>query len=189
VDTGERALVRQAQEGDTAAFEALVNSHAPLVYNLALRTLNDPHEAEDMAQEAFLRAWQSLPRFQGNSRFSTWLYRIVTNLCYNRLPRLKAELAAVESDAEIELPDEHQAVETKLLTAERRAHLHSAIDALPESYRLLITLRHLQGMAYAEIAEVTNMPLGSVKTGIFRARRTLRDALESYEGLEHERIQ
>jgi RNA polymerase sigma-70 factor (ECF subfamily) len=189
VDTGERALIRQAQQGDTAAFEALVNIHAPLVYNLALRTLNDPHEAEDMAQETFIRAWQSLPRFLGKSRFSTWLYRIVTNLCYNRLPQLKVELAALEPAEEIELTDEHQAVEASLLTAERCAHLHSAIDALPDSGRLLITLRHLQGMAYTEIADVTDMPLGSVKTGIFRARRRLRDALESYEGSDNERIQ
>jgi RNA polymerase sigma-70 factor (ECF subfamily) len=188
VDKGERALIRQAQQGDTTAFEALVSIHAQLVYNLALRTLNDPHEAEDVAQEAFIRTWQSLPRFQSKSLFSTWLYRIVTNLCYDRLPRLKVELAALEPNAVTELPDEHRTVETRLLTAERCAYLHNAIDALPESYRLLITLRHLQGMAYAEIANVTDMPLGSVKTGIFRARRSLRDALESYERLENERI-
>lgn len=163
--------------------------YAQLVYNLALRTLNDPHEAEDVAQETFMRTWQSLPRFQSKSRFSTWLYRIVANLCYDRLPRLKAEMAALEPDPEIELPDEHQPVEMRLLTAERNAHLHNAIDALPDSYRLLITLRHLQEMAYAEIADVTGMPLGSVKTGIFRARRSLRDALEFYERLDNERIQ
>jgi RNA polymerase sigma-70 factor (ECF subfamily) len=82
-------LIARAQRGDASAFEALVNMHAKLVYNLAFRVVNDPHEAEDLAQEAFLRAWRALPRFRGQARFSIWLYRIVTNLCYNRLPHLR----------------------------------------------------------------------------------------------------
>jgi len=188
VETGEQTLIRQAQQGSTIAFEALVNKHAQLVYNLALRTLNDPQEAEDAAQEAFIRTWRSLPRFQSKSRFTTWLYRIVTNVCYDRLPQLKAELAALEPGEEMALADDQPPVETRLITAERHAVLHNAIETLPDSYRLLITLRHLQGMAYTEIAGVTGMPLGSVKTGIFRARRALRQTLESYERSEHERL-
>ena len=177
----EQALVRQAQRGNTTAFEALVTMHATLVYNLAYRTLNDAQEAEDVAQEAFVRAWQGLPRFQGKSRFSTWLYRIVMNLCYNRLPRLKRELMALDTETAVTLPDTQSAIETGLLSEEIRLALHQAIDNLPESYRLLITLRHLQEMSYAEIATVTEMPLGTVKTGIFRARRLLRKKLEEME--------
>ncbi len=177
----EQVLVRQAQQGNTAAFEALVTMHATLVYNLAFRTLNDAQEAEDVAQEAFVRVWQGLPRFRGKSRFSTWLYRIVTNLCYNRLPRLKTELMALDTETAVTLPDTQAAIETDLLSEEIKMTLHAAIDNLPESYRLLITLRHLQEMSYAEIATVTEMPLGTVKTGIFRARRLLRKKLEEME--------
>jgi RNA polymerase sigma-70 factor (ECF subfamily) len=156
--------------------------HAQLVYNLALRVVNDPHEAEDLAQEAFLRAWQGLPRFRGQARFSTWLYRIVTNLCYNRLPRLRHELMVMDMDEQtFQLSDERQAVEASLLSDELSAYLHQAIAELPESYRMLITLRHLQGMSYNEIAETTGMPLGTVKTGIFRARQLLKNAIEEYE--------
>ena len=156
--------------------------HAQYVYNLALRILRNPQDAEDLAQEAFVRAWQALPRFRAEARFSTWLYRIVTNLCYNRLPRLKRDLAALDPQEEaLQLPDERQWVEGELLTIELRDRLHAAIDELPDSYRLLITLRHLQGLSYNEITAATNMPLGTVKTGIFRARRMLRAVLEEHE--------
>jgi RNA polymerase sigma-70 factor (ECF subfamily) len=178
----EKRLVERARKGDSAAFETLVNNHARYVYNLAFRVVGDHQEAEDLSQETFIRAWRGLPRFRGQSKFSTWLYRIVTNLCYNRLPALKRQLLALDPDAEaLDLPDERQGVETGLLTRELRQHLHQAVDQLPESYRLLITLRHLQDMRYTEISQVTGLPLGTVKTGIFRARRLLRESLEAYE--------
>ena len=82
----EKQIVARAQQGDTAAFETLVDMHAKYVYNLALRVVQNPQEAEDLAQEAFLRAWRGLPAFRGQSKFSTWSYRIVTNLCYNTYP-------------------------------------------------------------------------------------------------------
>jgi RNA polymerase sigma-70 factor (ECF subfamily) len=179
--TQERQLIARAQKGDPAAFEVLVDTHAQFVYNLALRVVRDPAEAEDLSQEAFLHAWRSLPSFRGEARFSTWLYRIVTNLCYNRLPRLKKELNAITlEEGAADLPDQRQRVEPGVLTKELGDHLHAAIDALPESYRLLLALRHQQEMTYAEIAETTGMPLGTVKTGIFRARNLLREAVEAY---------
>lgn len=182
----EQALIQRAQAGDAAAFEVLLQTHAVYVYNLALRVLRQPQEAEDMAQEALLRAWQALPRFRGEARFTTWLYQIVTNLCYNRLPGLKAELLTLEVDAAaLHLPDERPAIETDLLTSELREHLHQAIATLPESYQLLITLRHLQEMSYEEISQVTGLPLGTVKTGIFRGRAHLRERLSS-EKIGHE---
>lgn len=178
----EQALIRRAQAGDAAAFEALLQTHAVYVYNLALRVLRQPQEAEDMAQEALLRAWQALPRFRGDARFTTWLYQIVTNLCYNRLPGLKAELLALEVDAAaLHLPDERPTIEADLLSTELKERLHEAIAALPESYQLLITLRHLQEMSYEEISQVTGLPLGTVKTGIFRGRAHLRERLSSLE--------
>lgn len=173
----EETLIRRAQQGDTAAFEVLVNQHAPYVYNLALRTLRDPHEAEDLAQETFIRAWRLLPGFRLQARFTSWLYRIVVNLCYNRLPGLKAELAALDPAEASDLSDERPSLEASLVTAETQARIQAALADLPESYRLLLTLRHLQGMSYAEIAETMAMPLGTVKTGIFRGRAILRETL------------
>ena len=177
----DQQLIQQAQAGETAAFAELVNRHGQMVYNLALRTLNNEHEAEDIAQETFVRAWQSLKRFRGDARFSTWLYRITTNLCFNRLPRMRNELKAVDADTAVNLVDRQEQVEGRLLSVELRNQLHEAIDNLPESYRLLITLRHLQELSYAEIADITKMPLGTVKTGIFRARRMLRETLTELE--------
>ena len=183
-DQEERTLIEKAQAGDADAFADLIEMHGTLVYNLALRTLSDVQEAEDVAQETFVRAWKALPRFRADARLSTWLYRIATNLCYGRLPRLKRELAALDPDLEIDLPDERQRVEDALVSAEMIALLNRAVNQLPESYRLLISLRHMQGLSYAEIAEVANLSLGSVKTGIYRARQQLRRMLA--EELERE---
>lgn len=176
----ERLLIQRAQRGDTVAFESLMQLHAPFVYNVALRTLNNEREAEDLTQEAFVRVWKALPKFRADSQFRTWVYRIVTNLCYTRLPKLKRDLNALDPDEDVNLPDNKQRVESGLLNRELKDRLSDAIAQLPEAYRLLITLRHVQGMSYAEIANATNMPLGTVKTGIFRARRELRKTLESY---------
>ena len=178
----EQHLITRAQRGDLSAFEALANMHTPYVYNLALRVVRDPHEAEDLTQETWLRAWRALPNYRAEARFTTWLYRIVTNLCYNRLPRLKQELTEMDTDeSALQLSDERLHVESNLLSKELQRHLHTAVANLPEHYRLLITLRHLQEMSYTDIAQTTGMPLGTVKTGIFRARQMLKTALEEYE--------
>jgi RNA polymerase sigma-70 factor (ECF subfamily) len=183
VSNDEQRLVARARQGDAASYEVLVQRHAQYAYNLALRVVGDPLEAEDLTQEAFLRAWQALPRFRSQSSFSTWLSRIVTNLCINRLPQMKKELAALDpGDEMIDLPDSGQEVEPALLSHELRQCLHQAIKELSPGQRMLISLRHLQGMSYNDISQVTGLPLGSVKTGIHRARLALRQALEAYEG-------
>ena len=181
--TNEAQLVRRAQAGETQAFAALVMEHQRFVYNLALRSLGDAQEAEDVAQEAFVRAWQALAHFRGQSRFQTWLYRIVVNLCLTRLPRLRRELAALSEPEVLDLPSESFAdPETGVELAERQAFLHRQIEALPESYRLLVMLRFQQELSYEEIAGIVDLPLGTVKTGIFRARQRLREAWHEYEG-------
>jgi RNA polymerase sigma-70 factor (ECF subfamily) len=177
VNQDEQQLVQQAQAGDTAAFAALVEMHGQFVYNLALRTLNNTQEAEDVAQETFVRAWQGLAHFRAAAQLRTWLYRITTNLCYNRLPRLKADLEALVPANAVLLPERTRPVEVEMITAELREQIYTAVDQLPETYRLLITLRHTDGYSYEEIAEITQMPLGTVKTALFRARQQLREAL------------
>jgi RNA polymerase sigma-70 factor (ECF subfamily) len=183
VDANEARIIERAQRGDREAFAILVEAHALFVYNLAYRLVADAQEAENLAQEAFLRAWRAIPGFRRQAKFSTWLYQIVTNLCYSRLPGLKQELEAMDTEqAALHLADERQAVEAGLLSDELRTYLHQAIGALPEGHRLLISLRYLKEMSYEEIVQVTGMPLGTVKTGLFRAKEKLRAALEAYEG-------
>ena len=180
----ERALIDRAQQGDHDAFAALVNEHQRYVYNLALRVLRDENEALDLAQETFVRAWSALPNFRGQSKFRTWLYCIVTNLCYNRLPGLRRSLNAL-GDAvveEIPNPDSKSGNPArKLEMQELREHLRQAVDDLDERYRLLIALRYQDELSYDEIASTLNLPLGTVKTGLFRAKERLRRALEAYE--------
>ncbi len=179
----EQELVRRAQGGEAEAFDALVGEHQQFVYNLALRAVSDPAEAEDIAQEAFVRAWLALPNFRGQAQFRTWLYRIVTNLCYNRLPRLRRELAALGADEADDRADDTPTGADPARSAEaaeQRAFLHQQIAALPQSYRMLVTLRFQQELSYEEIASVMSLPLGTVKTGLFRARAKLRDALQEY---------
>ncbi len=180
--TEEKELVRRAQQGDAEAFSMLVSEHQQFVYNLALRGLQDSHEAEDAAQDAFVRAWMALPNFRGQSQFRTWLYRIVTNVCYNRMPKLRRQMAAMGDDQVIDVPDEDSDDPADEVEAsQRRAYLHEQIDELPESYKILVTLRYQQGLSYDEIASVLSLPLGTVKTGLFRAKAQLRQALHQFE--------
>ena len=178
----EQNWLERAKAGDVEAFGALVLAHQRFVYNLAWRALGDEHEAQDAAQEAFLRVWQALPNFRGQAQFRTWLYRIVTNVCYGRLPRLRRQFAALDEMEVGEMPDERQTDPGAGLEAdEQRAFLWRQIEALPESYRVLVLLRYQQDLPYEEIASVLSLPLGTVKTGLFRARARLRQALSAFE--------
>ena len=175
----EPALLRKARLGDAQAFGALVLAHQAFAYNLALRAVQDAHEAQDITQEAFLRAWQGLPGFRGEAGFRTWLYRIVMNLCYNHSPRIRRDLAQLAHDETVEewLPGDSPDPERELVASEQRRLLQQQIDALPASYRVLVLLRYQQDLSYDEIAQVTGMPLGTVKTGLFRAHARLKAAL------------
>ena len=180
VSLSDNTLVRQAQRGDQDAFQALVIRHQRYVYNLAYRLLRDRNEAEDLAQEALLRAWRGLGSFRGEAKFTTWLYRIVTNLCYNRLPGLRREVmaAGVDDLGTLASPvDREPAAEAE--TSEQRAWLHCQIAALPRKYQLVITLFYLQEFSYQEIAQVLGVPLGTVKTHLFRARERLKQQMQA----------
>jgi RNA polymerase sigma-70 factor (ECF subfamily) len=180
----EPVLIQRAQGGDQEAFAMLVAEHQRYVYNLALRVVKDEEEALDLAQETFVRAWTALPNFRGQSQFRTWLYRIVTNLCYNRLPNLRRSLNELGDDIIAEIPETSVTFDNPahgFESRELRSYLHKAIEALDESYRLLISLRYQDELSYEEIASALNLPLGTVKTGLFRAKEKLRLALETYQ--------
>lgn len=180
----EQVLIQRAQKGDHDAFAALVDEHQRYVYHLALRVLKDENEALDLAQETFVRAWTALPNFKGQSQFRTWLYRIATNLCYNRLPNLRRSLNDLGDDVmegfpDIDSPFDNPAHEFE--TNEIRSYLHQAVEQLDDNYRLLLTMRYQNELSYQEIASTLNLPLGTVKTGIFRAKAQLRNALAVLE--------
>jgi RNA polymerase sigma-70 factor, ECF subfamily len=180
----EQAFIQRAQKGDHEAFAALVDEHQSYIYNLALRVLKDEDEAIDLTQETFVRAWTALPNFRRQSQFRTWLYRIVTNLCYNRLPNLRRSLMDLGDDMISEIPETDLTFDNPARGFESRelhSHLQRAIENLDENYRLLISLRYQNELPYEEIAGMLNLPLGTVKTGLFRAKEQLRHALETYQ--------
>ena len=175
------SLVERAQAGDTAAFEELVRRHQQFAYHVALRALGRPQDAEDVTQEAFLRAWEGLPGFRRQAQFQTWLYRIVINLCYNRRPRLRREYNSIDDGSgRFSLVDENfqRDPDEYLEGKELFNFLHDQLDLLPENYRLMMLLRFREGCSYADIADILDVPLGTVKTGIYRARERLKAAVK-----------
>lgn len=177
-------LVRKAQEGDTGAFAELVQAHQQFAYHVALRVLNNTQDAEDIVQDAFVKAWISLKSFRHDSRFRTWLYRIVMNLCYNQLPKLRKDINALDQDSiHLELIDTSLDMDPviRLEGKEALTFVQQQIKYLPDQYRIMLLLRYQQGCSYAEISEIMDVPLGTVKTGIFRARERLKNAVYQYQ--------
>lgn len=166
-------LIAAALQGRPDAFGTLVERYERAVYHLCLRTMRDPEEAADCTQEAFFKAFRSLATFKPGSRFSTWIFSIAYHACCDRLGRRKR----YSND---ELPERADSAPGPALIAEQNDQaraLRAAIDALPEKYRTVITLYHLQGRQYEEIAQVLKLPMGTVKTHLFRAKELLRKAL------------
>lgn len=171
----ESVLVDRARNGgDNAAFAELVRRHQGKVRGLLLRLTGNPTLADDLGQEVFLRAYRGLVGFEGRSRFSTWLYRIGYNVFLNHQTRSR-ELAALPHAFET-----HAAAPDNELSPGRcdlRRDLAGAITALPERYRAVVTLYYLQDVSYPEIAEILDLPLGTVKTHLHRAKKLLREQL------------
>jgi len=180
----DRLLVERVQQGDMHAFDLLVRKYQHKIVALISRYINDWSECEDVAQEAFLRAYRALGGFRGESRFYTWLYKIAVNTAKNYLVsqgrRPPTEDVAIE-DAEFGdigrgLRD-NATPEHELLRQEMEQTMFSAVQALPEDLRLAITLREVKGMSYVEIAEFMHCPVGTVRSRIFRAREAIDNSL------------
>lgn len=174
----ERDLVRRAQRGDVAAFEDIVRAQEKIVYNLALRSLGNREDAEDAAQEAFMKAYAALPGFRGESRLSAWLYQITNNVCIDLLRKRRDAVSLNREtndgeETELELPDTRF---DPVMLAERRElreQVGRALGQLPENYRQVLLLRELGGQSYDEIAGALRLDIGTVKSRIFRARKRL----------------
>jgi len=181
----ERSLIERSKRGDITAFDQLVRTYEKSVYNTAYRLSGSYDDASDIAQEAFVRAWNNLKSFRGDSAFSTWLYRIVTNVFLDDRKRKRARpqrsldevIALDESNVARQFEDSTPGPDEIAEGSERRTALERAIHTLPEAQRAVIVLYHSQGLSYDEIAEITNLPMGTVKSKLNRARLALRDRL------------
>ena len=180
----EQELVARARAGDQSAFEQLVLDNQNKVYTLAFRMVNDREEAADLAQEAFLKAWQGLPSFHGDSSFSTWIYRLTTNLCIDHIRRQKRqqEIKPVTSidDSENglgEVADWKQDPQRHVERQELHRTLARALQQLPDQQRQILVMRELSGLSYQEIGQALDLDLGTVKSRIARARKNLQKIL------------
>ncbi|MBO5555660.1 MAG: sigma-70 family RNA polymerase sigma factor [Oscillospiraceae bacterium] len=176
----EAEVIRRVQNGDANAYEALVTAYEKNVYNLALRMTGNAQDAEDMAQEAFLKAYNSLDSFRGDSKFSVWLYRIVSNVCLDFLRRQKRRPAtslSVEDDegedVQLDIPDDSQSPQELLERKLTREAVRQGLAQLPEEQRQILLLREIQGLSYEEIGLALSLEPGTVKSRIFRARKRL----------------
>jgi len=173
-------FVRRLRAGDRRAFEDLVRAQQHRVYGLALRMLGNAAEAQDVAQEAFLRAHRGLAEFRGDARLSTWLHAIVSRLCLNRLAGSERRLARHGEEALARLADDRPGPDQALERGELEEALHRAIGELPEERRIVVVLRDVEGLAYEEIAEVLELPVGTVRSRLHRARLDLKEKLERF---------
>jgi RNA polymerase sigma-70 factor, ECF subfamily len=190
-DTSDLSLVRRVQRGDKGAFDALVLKYQHKVIKLVMRYVRNPAEAEDIAQEAFIKAYRALPQFRGDSAFYTWLYRIAINTAKNAI--VSRDRSPVEYNLDLQNPEESYDMHGRLkdsetpeglvLTDEIRTTVNGAIEALPEDLRTAIVLRELEGLSYEEIAATMDCPVGTVRSRIFRAREAIdRRLREVFEG-------
>ncbi|HEY4750934.1 MAG TPA: RNA polymerase sigma factor RpoE [Steroidobacteraceae bacterium] len=190
-DVSDLSLVRRVQRGDKGAFDALVLKYQHKLVKLVMRYVRNPAEAEDVAQEAFIKAYRALPQFRGDSAFYTWLYRIAINTAKNAV--VSRDRSPIEYDLDRHNTDESYDMQGRMkdsetpeglvLTDEIRTTVNAAIDCLPEDLRTAIVLRELEGLSYEEIAAAMDCPVGTVRSRIFRAREAIdRRLREVFEG-------
>ena len=191
VDTGDLGLVQRVQRGDKTAFDLLVRKYQHKVVKLVTRYLRDPADAEDVAQEAFIKAYRAIPQFRGDSAFYTWLYRIAINTAKNAI--VSRDRSPIDFDLDLQNIEESNSMQARLADAETpesllqteeiRETVNRAIEALPEDLRTAIVLRELEGLSYEDIAQAMDCPVGTVRSRIFRAREAIDKRLsEVFEG-------
>jgi len=182
----DQQLVERVQRGDKAAFDLLVSKYQRKIFRLLSRLIRDQAEIEDIAQEAFIKAYRALPNFRGDSAFYTWLYRIAINTAKNHLVS-QGRRAPTTTEADIEEAEtfddgDHlrdlNTPESMLLSKQVGEAVNRAIDQLPEDLRTAIVLREIEGLSYEEIAESMSCPIGTVRSRIFRAREAIAQELK-----------
>lgn len=183
----DQLLVDRVKSGDQQAFNLLVRKYERKVFRLISRLVRDPAEVEDVAQEAFIKAYRALPQFRGDSAFYTWLYRIAVNTAKNHLvaqgrrPIPLSDTLSEDEDGESfgreDVVSDNQTPDAELLSRQIAETVNRAIEALPQDLRTAVTLREIEGLSYEEIAEAMNCPIGTVRSRIFRAREAIAQQL------------
>jgi len=182
-------LVAQAVAGDQAAYKSLMEKYETPLYFHLLKMVKDKEQVRDLVQEAFMKAFDNLESYNTNYAFSTWLYRITTNHAIDYLRKKKLQTTSIdeplktkEGEMNIQLEDEHSGTDRKIIRKQRSDIIHEAIEDLPDKYRVVIKLRHFEELSYDEISEQLDLPLGTVKAHIFRAREMLYKELKDRRG-------
>lgn len=184
-------LINKALEGDQASYEKLMKKYYQLIYNLIFRMISRKEDVEDLTQEAFIKAFNSLQNFDRQFAFSTWLFKIATNNAIDYLRKKKLntfsidkEIESEESDFKFEIPDIENKPDRVIMEDQRKKILDEAIESLPPKYKEVIILRHKLDKEYEEIAKELKLPLGTVKAHIFRGRellnKFLKDKIKNY---------
>ncbi len=180
-------LVKRVQQGDKQAFNLLVVKYQHKIIGLISRFVRDPMEREDIAQEAFVKAYRALPNFRGDSAFYTWLYRIAVNTAKNHLvsagrrpPAQDIDVDEAAFSAQSDRMADFNTPEASAMNDELASAIKQAITDLPESLKEAIILREIEGMSYEEIAQIMDCPIGTVRSRIFRARETIEEAMKTY---------
>lgn len=183
----DRILVANAKKGDNKAFESLLKKYRKSVYYMLLKMVKNADDAEDLTQEAFAKAFNSIEKFDSKYAFSTWLFRIATNNCIDFIRKKRVQTVSIDQpvegddgsnmrfDVKDENPDPNQKVQKK----QRQHYLNMAIERLPEKYRVLVELRYFRELSYEEVAQELQIPLGTVKAQLFRARELLNQELKN----------
>ena len=165
-------VVRRAQQGDVAAFETLYRSHAPTVHALCRRMIGSDAEARDLVQDVFVRAWQRLPTFRGQSALSTWMHRLAVNVVLEHMRSTKRDVNRFLDDAD------HDALPARAASPDARVDIDRAVSKLPAGARIVFVLHDVHGYSHDEIAQMTGIAAGTARAQLFRARRALMRLLE-----------
>jgi RNA polymerase sigma-70 factor, ECF subfamily len=183
----DQQLIRQASAGDTTAYGALVRKYQDRLCTSLLSICGTLHEAEDVAQEAFVQAYIKLDKFAGHSAFYTWLYRIAFNAAISRKRRRREEQSVDHSRDQfgVEPLDDGEAADARVLRRERAVQVRQALNQLSEEHRTIIVLREIDGRDYDAISEVLDLPVGTVRSRLHRARLQLKEQLEAIMGKHH----
>lgn len=194
-DRRDRMLVRRLKQGDEGAFRELVHTYQNRIFGLMLRMINNRQEAEDLAQEVFIIVYRAIGNYRGEGRFYTWLYRVATNTCKNRIKYLKgrnfhrsvdidetpqAQMPAAETGAVISFQSQVPGPEAMTEGQRMESLVQRELAALDPDHRLLIVLRDIQGMSYGDIIRITGLQEGTLKSRLHRARLALKERLEPY---------
>lgn len=179
----DRLLVERSKNGDREAFEQLVQMYENKVYTIAYRLMGNHTDAADLAQEAFIKIYQALPNFRGDSSFSTWIYHITVNVCRDELrkrqrrPTVSLDDSPDNNTCTYELRSNMPTPEEELDRSETQAMVQQCLNELSDDYRIILVMREIQEMAYEEIAENLGCSLGTVKSRLSRARQALKEKI------------